>query len=213
MSERIMQTKSTLMLREGDRQRPTIFFSLLESNLPASEKSIERLSGEAMAVVGAGTETTSFALIVLTFYLLSNTVVRQTLQQELLTVGSGPSDLPSWTHLEKLPYLSAVILEGLRLMYGIPGRLQQIATDEDLLYQGSWKPSKSTTDVCISHMIPRGYAIGMSAYLVHSNPAIFQDASNFLPERWLNSKGQRITELDSCLFTFSKGSRQCIGMQ
>lgn len=126
---------------------------------------------------------------------------------------SNPKKLPSWATLEKLPYLSAVIYEGLRLMYGAPGRLPRIATDNDLEYEGSWSPPNTSHSVHIKHTIPHGYAIGMSAYITHSDESIFPCASQFTPERWLDENGQRMKDLERYFLSFSKGSRQCLGMQ
>jgi cytochrome P450 len=47
----------------------------------------------------------------------------------------------------------------------------------------------------------------MSAGLLHQNSSIFQSPSQFQPERWLDTPS-----LNRYLFLFSKGSRQCIGI-
>lgn len=62
-------------------------------------------------------------------------------------------------------------------------------------------------------VIPRGFAVGMSAFLVHSNDDIFPEPLQFLPGRWLDEKGQMGRILEQYLLSFSKGSRQCLGMQ
>ncbi|KAI1034948.1 hypothetical protein LB503_011704 [Fusarium chuoi] len=51
--------------------RPTIFADLLQSELDDSEKKQDRLVEEAVTIVNAGTETTSWALAVITYFLLS----------------------------------------------------------------------------------------------------------------------------------------------
>lgn len=47
----------------------------------------------------------------------------------------------------------------------------------------------------------------MSAGLMHLDPRIFPSPLEFQPERWLENKG-----LDRYLVSFSKGSRQCVGI-
>jgi cytochrome P450 len=47
----------------------------------------------------------------------------------------------------------------------------------------------------------------MSAGLLHQNPSIFPSPYQFQPERWLNTPS-----LSRYLFSFSKGSRQCVGI-
>lgn len=98
-------------------------------------------------------------------------------------------------------------------MYGPTQRLSRMATDEDLMYEGFWRPPKTTDSVKISHIIPRGYAIGMSSFIMHSDESIFPNASQYLPERWLDAEGQRSKVLERFFLSFSKGSRQCLGIQ
>lgn len=84
--------------------------------MPPSEMHVERLTQEAQVLIGAGNITTARALEILTYYILANNQIRIRLQEELREPMAGyPKEIPSWTQLEKLPYLSAVIKEGLRL--------------------------------------------------------------------------------------------------
>lgn len=51
-----------------------------------------------------------------------------------------------------------------------------------------------------------------SAYFMHMNPDIFPNPESFQPERWLqaSAEGER---LNKYLVSFSRGSRQCIGIK
>jgi cytochrome P450 len=109
--------------------------------------------------------------------------------------------------LEQLPYLSAVLLEAIRLSYGVATRLPRIAPDETLIYEGKFG------DKPVQHIIPPGTAIGMSSVLMHANQDIFPDPDEFRPERWLMENGTRRKELEGYLFSFGKGTRQCLGMK
>lgn len=137
----------------------------------------------------------------------------ETLTAEVAQVVDSLGELPSWAALEKLPYLGAVIHEGLRLSYGVASRTSRIPTSEDLVYRGVWTPEGSTTSQKIECIIPRGYAIGMSSVIMHHDESVFPDSHSFLPERWLGEKNQRRKDLDRSLLAFSKGSRACIGMK
>jgi cytochrome P450 len=108
---------------------PTIFHDILTSSLPAREKTLDRLWQEGQTFVAAGTETTAWALTVITFYLLQDPAALSRLQKELVAAKANSS-----TELEKLPYLSAVIQEGLRLSYGVCSRLPRIAPDATLVF-------------------------------------------------------------------------------
>lgn len=191
----------------------TIFGSLLESDLPPSEKSVQRLTDEATSLFAAGTETISWALAVITYHTLSKPEILERLTAEIAQVVDSSGELPSWAALERLPYLGAVIYEGLRLSYGVASRTSRIPTGEDLVYRGVWTPKGSTAPTRAEHVIPRGYAIGMSSVIIHHDENVFPDSNFFLPERWLDEGNQHRKELDRYLLSFSKGSRACIGIK
>ncbi|KAL2207483.1 cytochrome P450 [Sarocladium strictum] len=187
-------------------ERPTVFGSLLTSDLEAHEKQPQRLADEATAVVGAGTETTSWALAVITYHLLTKPELLAKLRKELNEAIDDPLRLPSWTSLEKLPYLGAVLQEGLRLSYGVSARTARVPTQESLLYRGEWNKKP------LQYVIPQGYAIGMSAALTHHDESVFPDSYSFIPERWLDENNERRKDVEKGMMAFSKGSRACIGM-
>jgi cytochrome P450 len=83
----------------------TVFDSILDSDLPDEEKETERLWQEAQVICIAGTETTAWALSVLTFYLLSNPEVMAKLRTELDSAIPDISARVASRDLEKLPYL------------------------------------------------------------------------------------------------------------
>src|SRR4051812_35961694 len=107
--------KEAGMMKEGR----TIFGSLLESDLPPSEKSVQRLTDEATSLFAAGTETISWALAVITYHVLSKPELLEKLTAEVARVVDSSGDLPPWAALENLPYLGSVVYEGLRLSYGV----------------------------------------------------------------------------------------------
>ncbi|KAJ4362065.1 hypothetical protein N0V83_011007 [Neocucurbitaria cava] len=187
--------------------RPTIFASLLQSDLDILDKEPQRLADEAAAVVGAGTETTSWALSVITYHLLTKPELLGKLTRELNTVVKDPKNLPGWTVLENLPYLGAVIQEGLRLSYGVSSRTARIPTEENLLYRGEWNKKP------IQYVIPQGYAVGMSAFVTHHDERAFPDSYVFSPDRWLDENNQRRKDVERSMLAFSKGSRSCLGMK
>ncbi|EQB51687.1 cytochrome P450 [Colletotrichum gloeosporioides Cg-14] len=202
---RVKKTKKEL--DAGIRhERPTVFGSLLESELSMLEKEPERLGDEATAVVGAGTETTSWALSVMTYHLLTKPELLAKLRKELDGVVTDPQHLPSWTSLETLPYLGAVIQEGLRLSYGVSARTARIPTQENLVYRGEFNKKP------VEYVIPRGFAIGMSAAITHHEEGVFPDSYQFIPERWLDEKNNRRKDVEKGMLAFSKGSRSCLGM-
>lgn len=192
-------------------ERATIFQTLLESDLGAGEKTAKRLHADATAVLGAGTETTSWALAVATFHLLAAPARLARLRAALEPhVSADPRvPLPPGPELEaSVPYLAAVVLEGLRLSYGVAARTAREPSPsqpQPLVYRGEFRKRP------VELVLPPGYAIGMSAVLAHHDETLFPDSHAFRPERWLDERGERRRDLEKGLLAFSKGSRACLG--
>jgi cytochrome P450 len=97
--------------------------------------------------------------------------------------------------MEKLPFLTAVLKEGLRLGYGTTARSARIAPDTPLKL-GDW-------------IIPPGTPVSMTTPLTHHDESIFPNSNSFDPDRWLKADSSR---LEKYLLSFSKGSRACVGL-
>jgi cytochrome P450 len=107
----------------------------MNPNLPDSEKTDERLADEARILLQGGTDTTAITLSATTYQILANPSILKELKQELAQAIPNPDSLPVSTQVEALPYLTAVIEEGIRLHPGASVRQERIAPDEDLVYQ------------------------------------------------------------------------------
>lgn len=107
------------------------------------------------------------------------------------------SEIPSLNKLESLPYLTAIVKEGLRMHGGITARSSRVAPNEVLIYK-QWR-------------IPAGTPLSTSSVFVHQNPEIFPDPLEFKPERWMCNNTQD-GGLDRYLVAFGKGTRNCIGL-
>jgi cytochrome P450 len=182
--------------RKSTEQR-TIFYDILENDqVRPQEKESVHLSDEAVGIMGAGTLTTAHLLAVVSFHILDNADVLAKMQAELKTVMLEKDARPHWQQLEKLPYLTAVVNEALRMSYGVGHRLQRISPDVVLEYK-QWT-------------IPVGTPVGMTTLLLHNNPDTFPNPRKFDPERWLQPSAR---QLGRYMVAFSKGSRQCLGMK
>lgn len=195
----------------------SIFHELRDSGLPDEEKTIDRLCDEGQIFTGAGTETTAAALSQVTFYLLSDREILDTLRAELRTVIPTPQAQISATKLEQLPYLSAVVSEGLRMSIGVTTRLPRIATDEVLTYKEWVIPFGVRAQFTQMHLkccilTKEQTPVSESSYFILMNDNIFPDPTKFRPDRWLKDlKFDR--SLERYLVNFGKGSRQCLGMK
>lgn len=175
----------------------TIFYDMLANDqVRPQEKESQHLRTEAQAVMGAGTVTTAHLLAIVSFHLLDNPDILAKMQAELKTIMPSKDTKPQWQQLEQLPYLSAIVNEGLRMSYGTTHRLQRISPDSALKYK-QWT-------------IPAGTPVGMTAMLLHNDPNNFPCPRKFDPERWLQPSANQLSKY---LVSFSKGSRQCLGMK
>ncbi|OQE14965.1 hypothetical protein PENFLA_c034G07049 [Penicillium flavigenum] len=172
----------------------TLFHALLDSKLPPEEKAPGRLSQEVFTVISAGGETTAKNLTTLTFHLLNNPDKLQRLRDELNRL--DPDGTASLVEYEAMPYLTSVMLEGLRITNAVATRLQRSSPDQVMTYK-DW-------------IIPPGTPVGMTSIFMHHNEDIFPNSQSFIPERWMDPKRRK--KLEKYLVAFSKGSRQCIGI-
>ncbi|KKK18903.1 hypothetical protein P175DRAFT_0516031 [Aspergillus ochraceoroseus IBT 24754] len=175
----------------------TLITALAGPTMPEHMRTPERLMNEGFAFVIGGTETTARVLSLASYHLFTNESIRNKLRHELKQVMPHPESKPTWNDLEKLPYLSGVISEALRLSTGIANRSARVAPTEALVYK--------------NHTIPPGTPVSETNWFVLMDPEIFPDPHAFDPERWMRAaaKGMR---LDRYLVNFSKGSRMCVGL-
>ena len=83
--------------------------------MPESELSDGRLAREGQVILGAATLTTARTIGYISYYILARPEIRLKLHVELQNVMLGwPQRVPTLTEIEQLPYLQALIKEGLR---------------------------------------------------------------------------------------------------
>ncbi|KAL4890504.1 cytochrome P450 [Aspergillus ambiguus] len=178
--------------------RTTIFHQLLSPNAAEGYvvPTVEELKDEAYILVAASADTTGNALTIATYNVVRNPQIYQRLTAELKEAFPDPTMKMDFVSLEKLPYLTGVIKEALRLSFGVPGRLPRVVPDQGAEFNG--------------YHVPGGTVVSMSSWTMHHNEDLFPQAEVFNPERWTNP--EKAKSLDRFLFSFGKGSRQCVGM-
>ncbi|KAF8462276.1 putative cytochrome P450 [Kalaharituber pfeilii] len=150
------------------------------------------LPGNAQILVIAGSETTATQLSGLTYYLLKTPDAYQRLKDEIRISFRSYWDINSLT-TQHLPYLNAVIEEGLRIYPPVPIGM----------------PRKSPGAMVAGYYVPAGAEVGVHAYSTSHNPDNFQDPDQFIPERWL--AGSKFNDKKEASQPFLLGPRGCLG--
>jgi cytochrome P450 len=136
---------------------------------------------EAFEQILAGSDTTAAAIRIILLYTMTHPRVYAKLQAEIdNAVNSGaaltsPDVIPD-VEARKLPYLSAVVREGMRVHPPVVNLFSRVAPDGGDVVTVSDK----------EYFIPGGTMIGYSAWSMHrNNRSLYgDDAAIFRPERW-----------------------------
>lgn len=161
----------------------------------------EEASGEALLQVVAGSDTTATVLRTVMLGLLTNPTAYRKLQAEIDTgIAAGQISSPiTDAEARQMPYLQAIIREGLRLMPPASGAL--------------FKQTPPEGDTINGIFIPGGTQVGGSVLAIHRSKKIFgADAEIFRPERWLTATPENVAKMASTVdLVFSYGKWQCLG--
>lgn len=90
---------------------PTVFQSILSSQLPDEEKRRDRLAQDGFIIIVAGSDTISKILTSATFHILDNKSALLRLQQELREAIPDPKVDVDSRYLEKLPWLVSYFMK------------------------------------------------------------------------------------------------------
>ncbi|KAJ5769986.1 uncharacterized protein N7511_002037 [Penicillium nucicola] len=154
---------------------------------------------EAQVMVLGGQDTTSYILTCTIFQLLSHPDMLRRVKAELETVLPDSNSPPSLVIVEKLPYLSAVIAESLRVYPASLVRMTRVAPEDTMVYH-----DKTSGKYWV---IEPGTPVTMTALDNNMDPGKFPDPYKFDPERFIENP-----RLDKYVLTFSRGTRICLGL-
>ncbi|KAH7915525.1 cytochrome P450 [Hygrophoropsis aurantiaca] len=107
----------------------------------------------------------------------------------------GKNRLPDYSDQLSLPYIEAIIREIARWQPILPLAVPHAATDSDV-YEGFY--------------IPKGAMVMANVWAMSRNEAVYPRATEFIPERFLDDKGQLLDAEASTRF-FGFGRRICPG--
>jgi cytochrome P450 len=81
----------------------TMVHAIIQSDLPASDKTLERVFQEVATVTAAGIETTANTLRLILFHVYSNQKILRSLREELVSASHGSPERIALKILEQLP--------------------------------------------------------------------------------------------------------------
>ena len=149
-----------------------------------------RIRAETKDALLAGIETTGMNLGMITWYLAKHPNIYDALRQEIAQA-NDPSD----DEVQGLPYVRAVINEGLRIGMANPTRFARVVPPEGWRYNDTF-------------FFPPGVEVSCSPSELHFNAAVYDRPDEFLPERWLKASKEMYRDL----IPFGVGARKCIAM-
>lgn len=148
---------------------------------------------QSKAIIFAGADSTAVMLSTTLFHLVRSDSARVRLVSEVRSAKQLDNGLP---------FLRAVVKEGLRLGMANPTRLTRVV------------PASSSGLRVGDVVIPPGTIVGCAAYNLHHDPDVFPEPFAFRPERWLDDgtdQKLRRPGMERSMIPFGAGLRACIG--
>ncbi|KAF4637192.1 hypothetical protein G7Y89_g902 [Cudoniella acicularis] len=153
---------------------------------------------EAGLQIIAGADTTATAIRATLLFVITNPPVYRKLQAEIdATQINNP--VITDEQAKTLPYLQAVLKEGLRMWPITTAVLPKVTPPNGDTFKGRY--------------IPGGTEIGLCWWGLQRNKEIYgEDSAVFRPERWLRASGQKLENMErTAALAFGYGRYQCLG--
>lgn len=151
---------------------PDVISHILDINESSSAlyMSREEIEINAMTLVVGGSESVTTVLVGITNYLLREQSKLQALVDEVRSTFQD-EDAITGNSVSSLPYLNAVLQEGLRMCPTIAdGMRRQVSTGGATV---------------AGHFLPQGTVVSIPQWATYQSPSNFHSPTSFVPERWL----------------------------
>nr|XP_009858581.1 cytochrome P450 1A1-like [Ciona intestinalis] len=146
-------------------------------------------------VFGAGQDTMSTTMQWVFVYMMHFKECQRKIHAELDSV-IGPGELPHISDRRRLPYLEAVMHEIFRHSTFTSTTIPHVTTQDTVLD---------------GHFIPKGILVFINQFGANHDPNHWVDPDKFIPERFLDGKGNLISRPHDRYLLFSTGARKCPG--
>lgn len=171
------------------------FLSHIIKNKEGVAMPMQELYANSVLLVLAGSESTASGLAGITFQLLKSQVPFNKAVQEIRSAFTTEDEITPES-VKRLPYLAAVVSEGLRMYPPFPEGLPRLTPRQGAEISGQW--------------VPGGTYVQFSTHAAHRSSINFKDGDVFAPERWLGDR-RFVTDNKEASQPFSIGPRSCIG--
>ncbi|KAF2651155.1 cytochrome P450 oxidoreductase [Lophiostoma macrostomum CBS 122681] len=195
---RLAEIKMAAGLEKESREGPMTFLQQLLLNQASNPSALtdREVVTHSFGNIAAGSDTTATAMRSILFNILQNPDIYETLCAEVRENLTIPV---SWSAVKDLPFLSAVIKEGIRLHPSVGMILGRIVP-------------AGGAEICGYHLQP-GVEVGVNPWIVQRDPQVFQDPDRFWPERWLEkiSSEEQLRLMNRSFLAFGHGAHTCSG--
>lgn len=195
---RLSREKLSARLQRESKQYD--FFSNFLSSNKSSYSKEGFLLAQANVLIIAGSETTATTLAAIAYYLTTDHVKLQRLQDEVRSAFDDPKKI-NGDSASRLPYLHSVIEESLRLFPPVP-----------------FGPPRVSTGVTIDgHYVPSSTVVSTLPYATTRSPRYWEAPLEFEPERWLPAdhpfhEARFDNDNKNASKPFMLGPRACLGI-
>ncbi|KAJ4271332.1 hypothetical protein NW762_000034 [Fusarium torreyae] len=159
----------------------------------------EELIQQVFIATIAGSNTTAHALRMIILSLITSPTACSSLIAEICRFASSANTPISWAQAQTLPYLQAVVREGLRMWPPIAGL--------------GFKQVPPEGDTINGFFVPGGTQVGQGFFAVGRSHLVWgEDADVFRPERWLLAGDDELKSMIAAFDThFGHGKYSCLG--
>lgn len=154
------------------------------------------------------------------YFLIRHPHVTERLRQELreagLDSGAGAGEeaaekiVVPYSVASKLPYLTAVIREALRLHPSV-GMMLARGVPAGGVTLTSPSSSSSGSKQKKQYFVGAGAEIGVNPWVLHRDPILFPEPEAFEPDRWLRAEPAQLAAMNKAWLPFGAGRHTCSG--
>ncbi|PVH92480.1 putative RNA polymerase II mediator complex component Srb8 [Periconia macrospinosa] len=183
----------------SNTSRPDFMTAFLKKNSNFETMSRKEVLATFNFVIVGGSETSATVLTGLFSHIAKNQRIRQRLCEEIRGRFKTQQDIDI-DEIKELPYLEAVLQEGLRVCNPVPCGLPRVVPPGGDSYCG--------------HFLPAGTRLSARTYAINRSAEYFARPDDFVPERWLPPPERPAEFANDKLYAsrpFSVGFHACLG--